>query len=144
MIEKLQSQPPSQTDTGVLIFLLHCQLRGDCPQQKQELLDAFVAALTKSGGDVHLMSAYADFAYLELGDAALAERMLRGVVASKPMVPVYHANLIKLLIATGQFAAAEQALVPLKALNRFGSLDTMIAELQTQIEEGKNTVSGVP
>jgi hypothetical protein len=144
IVQKLQDRPPAQTDIEGLIFLFRCQLRGDCPTQKQELLDAFLAALTTSGGNVNLMSAYADFAYDELDDKELAERMLREVVQTKPTVPVYHANLIKLLILTGQFDAAESALIPLKALNRAGSLDTMIADLQAQIEMAKSTAPQPP
>ena len=144
LIQKVQDHPPAQSDVDVLIFLFHCQLRGDCPTQKQELLDAFVAALTTSGGNVNLMSAYADFAYVELDDKELAERMLREVVATKPNVPVYRANLIKLLILTRQFDAARVDLVSLEALNHAGSLDTMIADLQTQLNAAENAPPDAP
>jgi protein O-mannosyl-transferase len=144
IVQKLRDHPPAQTEIDALIFLSRCQLRGDCPTQKKELLDAFLAALTTSGGNVNLMSAYADFAYDELDDNALAERMFREVVQNKPTVPVYHANLINLLLATGQFDAAESALIPLKALNRAGSLDTMITDLQAKIQVAKNAAQRAP
>jgi hypothetical protein len=144
IVQKLEDRPPAQSDIDVLIFLFHCQLRGDCPSQKKELLDAFLAALTTSGGNVNLMSAYADFAFDELDDKELAERMLREVVVIKPTVPVYHANLISLLILTGQLDAAESALGALKALNHAGSLDAMIADLQAQIEAAKAATPVTP
>lgn len=137
IVKKLQAHAPSQTDVSVLVFLFHCQLRGECPPQKQELFDAFTAALTTSEGNVNLMSAYADFAFRELDDRALAEQMYREVIATKPQVPVYRANLVRFLIAIEQFDAAESALAGLDGLNRLGSLDPMIAALKTELAAAK-------
>ncbi|MGH8122363.1 MAG: tetratricopeptide repeat protein [Rudaea sp.] len=144
IIEKLHDRAPSQTDIGAISFLFHCQLRGDCPVQKQELLDVFTTALTKSQGDVYLMSAYADFALTELGDAALSERMFRDVVEAKPQVPVYRSNLVRFLIATRQFDAAETAISELAPLNHLGSLDAMIAELKTTLAAAKVAPTAPP
>ncbi len=133
IIEKLHDRAPSQSDIGAISQLFHCQLHGECPMQKQELLDVFTTALTKSQGNVYLMSAYADFALMELGDAALSERMFRDVVAAKPQVPVYRANLVRFLIATRQFDAANAAISGLTSLNHLGSLDPMISKLKAEL-----------
>jgi len=130
LTDDLREQPPSQQDIGALHFLLHAQLRGDCPVQRQELLNAFTAALARSDGEVNLVSAYADFAYLELGDPQLAERMFRYVVQSRPTVPVYRENLIKFLIVMRRFDEARHEIDALGALNRYGSLDNDIAQLR--------------
>lgn len=133
IVEKLRNRTPTQADIGSVIFLFRCQQRRSCPVQKQELLDVFMAALAKSGGDVNLMSAYADFALQELGDPALAERMFREVTAARPQVPVYRENLIRFLVATRQFDAAETELARLTPLNYAGSLDSTIAELKKML-----------
>ena len=139
--KKLQERAPSQTDIDAVIFLSRCQMRGDCQTQKQEMLDVFAAALDKSQGNVNLMAAYSDFALNELGDAALAERMSREVVATKPQVPLYRANLVRLLIATRQFDAAEAAITELTALNHLGSLDSMIAALKADLGTARSAAS---
>ena len=137
MEEKLQSQPPSQTDVNALEFLYHAQLRGDCPVEKQELLNAFTAALSKSNGDLNLTSAYAEFALSELGDVALAERMFTDVVERRPTVPVYRENLVRFLAVTGQFDRAQAELDALKKLNYYDSLDREIDELAHVIENAR-------
>ncbi|MDR3387000.1 MAG: hypothetical protein P4L92_08095 [Rudaea sp.] len=137
IIRKLNDRAPTQTDIAVVIFLFHCQVDGDCPEQKQEMLDTFTAALVRSNGNINLMSAYADFALRELGDAALAERMSRDVVAAKPQIPVYRANLVRMLISTHQFDAAEQALSGLAALDHLGSLDVLIASLKAELASAR-------
>lgn len=144
ILAKLRDRSPSQTDIDSVIFLFRCQQRGDCPKQKQEMLDTFIAALTKSQGNVGLISAYADFALMELGDAALAERMSRDVVAAKPQVPVYRANLAHLLIATRQFDAAKTTISELDSLNHLGSLDTAIAKLKAELVTAMAVVPDTP
>lgn len=141
IVSKLEQNPPSQTDIDSIVFLFHCQLGGDCPPQKQELLDAFTTALSKSGGNVYLTAAYADFAFNELGDVVLAERMFRAALAARPQVPVYHSNLIVFLIATKQFDAADSAMLQLAALNRFGSLDSMLEQLRTRLAAARNATN---
>jgi hypothetical protein len=139
--EKLRSRTPSQTDIDSVIFLFRCQLRGECPHQPQELFDAFTAGLTTAPGNVYLLGAYADFAYLEMRDAALAERVSREVVASKPQVPVYRSNLIRLLIVTHQFDKAQTELAALQQLDKLGSIDAMIAGLETELEAATNAAA---
>ncbi|MDE2084770.1 MAG: hypothetical protein KGI64_07930 [Xanthomonadaceae bacterium] len=131
IIEKLHARAPSQSDIAAIIFLFHCQQDGDCPMQKQELLDVFMAGLERSGGNLNLMSAYSDFALRELGDPVLAERMLRDVVAASPTDPTYTANLVRLLISTRQFEKIPAEIDAMQKLNRFGSLDAEIARLKT-------------
>jgi hypothetical protein len=87
------------------------------------------------------LGAYADFAYLEMRDAALAERVSREVVASKPQVPVYRSNLIRLLIVTRQFDKAATELAALRQLNHLGSIDAMIAKLETELEAATNAAA---
>jgi protein O-mannosyl-transferase len=133
MAQKLRDHAPSQTDIDSVIFLYHCQHDGDCPRQIPELLDVFTAALAKSQGNVNLMSAYGEFALVDLDDRVLAERMYRDAVAAKPQVATYRSNLVVFLIVTGQFDAAQTALAELRDLNKMGALDATIAELDSRL-----------
>lgn len=132
IVAKLHERAPSQSDIAAIIFLFRCQQDGDCPQQKQELLDTFVAGLERSDGNLNLMSAYADFALRELHDDNLAERMSRNVVAAQPSNPIYRENLIRTLISTRQFDKITPEMDALQRLNRLGSLDKDIARLRAQ------------
>lgn len=144
IVAALQESAPSQSDIAAIIFLFHCQQNGDCPVQKQELLNTFVAGLERSGGNLNLMSAYSDFALRELGDAALAERMLRDVVAASPTNPTYAANLVRLLISTRQFDKIPAAIDALQKLNRFGALDVEIAQLKAAAAAAQTSVAPAP
>lgn len=135
IVDKLQKTTPSQTDIQAVLFLHSCQQRGECPLQIRELFDTFTAALTKSQGNITLMAAYADFAFRDLDDPALAERMARDVVAARPQIPEYHANLLLVLIATAQFDKTDPEFATLQQLNHLGSLDTMIAQLRAKLAE---------
>ena len=135
---ELREHAPSQTDIDSLIYLYRCQRRGDCPRQPAELLDAFVAGLAKSQGNVNLMEAYGEFALLELHDATLAEHMYRDVVAIRPQVAVYRANLVEFLIATSRFDEASKTLDELRAMNHLGALDPSIARLEEKLQQARS------
>jgi hypothetical protein len=132
MVAKLRAAPPSQSDIAAIVFLFHCQQRGDCPPQPEPLLAVFLAGLESSGGDLNLKSAYADFALHELGDAELAERMAREVVAAAPADPTYRENLIRVLIASHRFDELPAEFAALEKLNRLGSLDRDLAALRAE------------
>lgn len=137
MTQKLRAHTPSQTDVDAIIFLYRCQQRGDCPRQVPELLGVFVAGLAGSQGNVNLMSAYGEFALLELHDVGLAERMYREAVTARPQVAVYRANLVEFLIATNQLAAAQGALQDLRAMNTLGALDQVISRLEARLQSAR-------
>jgi hypothetical protein len=144
IVEKLHAQAPSQSDIAAIIFLFECQRDGECPAQKQELLDAFTAGLERSGGNLNLMSAYADFALRELGDTALAERLSREVAAAQPGNPVYRENLIRVLISARQFDKIAPEMDALRRLNRLGALDRDIAALQAQEDAARGASGPAP
>jgi protein O-mannosyl-transferase len=138
IVEKLNDRAPTQSDIAAIIFLFHCQLDRVCPQQRQELIDTFIAALERSRGNVNLISAYADFALRELHDVELAESLSREAVAAKPAIPVFRANLIRILISTQQFDKADLELTELQARNQFGSLDSTIADLKNLLAASRS------
>jgi cytochrome c-type biogenesis protein CcmH/NrfG len=108
-------------------------MHGDCPVEKQQLLEAFGTALTRSGGNANLMGAYAEFAFEELDDQELAERMFREAVATNPREATYRINLVHFLIAAGELGAAASEIEKLTALNHLGSLDDIISTLRAQL-----------
>ena len=133
IIDKVNRNVLSLTDIEAIVFLFHCQMRGDCPRQREELLDVFTSALVKTHGNIFLTSAYADFAISELGDAELAIRMARDAIAAKPQMPVYRANLAHILIAAGRLDAADVAIEDLAGMDRAGSLDATVARLRQEL-----------
>ncbi len=137
LIDKLRARAPRQSDIAAVIFLYQCQQRGECAPQREELFAAFTAALERSGGNVNLTSAYADFALRELGDAELAERMAREAVAARPSVAIYRSNLIRILVASGHLDAADTELERLRQLDRFGSLDDTLRQLRAEIDAAR-------
>jgi hypothetical protein len=141
ILRKLEDTPPSQSDIDAIAFLLRCQSHGECPLQTQELLDVFTLALAKSNGNVYLKSAYSDFAFSQLRDPELAERMAREAVAARPQVPTYRANLVHLLIAMRQFDDAEKAIDELATLDRLGSLDAVVAALRARLAAARAAAS---
>ena len=52
--------------------------------------------------------------------------MYRSVVAAKPQVPVYRANLARFLLREGRFDEAAATIRDLSSLSVLGSLDKMI------------------
>jgi hypothetical protein len=141
IIAKLRDNAPSASDVDSLIFLSRCQMHGDCPVEKQPLLEAFGTALTRSGGNANLMGAYAEFAFEELDDQELAERMFREAVATNPSEPTYRVNLVHFLLATGQAEAASTEIQGLTKLNHLGSLDDTLSTLRAQLAAATQTVS---
>ena len=79
-----------------------------------------------------------EFAYEQLHDADLSERMYRSVVAAKPQVPVYRANLARFLLHQGRFDEAAVTIRELSALSVLGSLDKMTAELNQDLDRAKH------
>ena len=82
-----------------------------------------------------------DFAISELGDAELAIRMAREAIAAKPQVPVYRANLARILIAAGRLDAANDAIEDLAAMDRAGSLEAIVARLRQELAAAQAAVS---
>ena len=140
IVDKLHNRAPTQSDVAAIIFLYHCQTGGICPIQTSELLNTFIAGLARSEGNPNLMSAYGEFALRQLGDASLAENMYRGAVTARPQLAVYRENLIEFLIATGQFPKADQELMQLGSLNRFGALDAGLENLRTKLAAARANV----
>ena len=144
IIARLKSHPPSKADVSAVIFLYRCQMDGDCPLQPNEMMATFIAALTRSGGNLNLTSAYAEFASRVLGDGELAERLARDVVAAAPQEATYRANLVRFLIQSHKYDAAATEISKLAKLNRLSSLDSLLATLTRQLAEARARAEAAP
>ncbi len=132
LVGKLESHPPSTTDINALNGLLQCRLQRLCTDT-QPLLDACMAALSRGAPAAPLLSGYADFAMDDLHEPAMAERALRDALAARPDGALYRVKLIRLLRAEHRIPEAQAETAKLRAANRFGELDAMIADLDAQM-----------
>jgi hypothetical protein len=133
MEAKLRKAPPTENDASGLANLTLCQTQDVCPRQVDELGKAFTAAMSHPIPSPRLLSAYGDFAAMELHDNALAESLMRRAVARKPNEAGYRSNLVQFLAAIGRKGDAQDELAKVEAMNRFGSLDARIAMLREAI-----------
>ncbi len=132
---KLQRSPPSESDIVGLRALLRCQIRGLCTNQKKQLMEAFLAALSHPHPRAPLLAAYADFAAVRMNDNALAEQLLGDAIATEPNEPLYRSNLVRILIAEGKLDRARETLAGIEKLNHWGSLDEMLETLRRQLAD---------
>ncbi len=134
IIHKLRRYPPEQADIDALTRLMDCEADKVCPRQTKQLFSAFVAAIFNSRGSPALLVAYARFAADELGDLELAERMARKAISLDPDTARWRMNLIRYLILSKRWEAAQEQLAKLQRLNHIGFLDQVIAEFERQLD----------
>jgi tetratricopeptide (TPR) repeat protein len=134
MIGKLKARKSTVQDESSLEQLSSCQTTGECDLPKQRMLDAFLAALAHPNPSARLLNMYGMYAWEELGDHALAVRMLQEAVATNPREPAYHVTLVRMLTDMGHTNEARQALRDLQSFNLAGHMDEGIATLTTRLE----------
>lgn len=135
ILRKSRMGPPSKTDIQAIAFLSRCMSRSICPNQPQQMQTVFLAAMDASSNNPELLSAYADYAYRKLNDGQLADRLGTEAVTRSPAVPTYRYNLVRLLLATGHVDEARQQMAILRTMNRWGSLDREIGELNVLLHK---------
>ncbi len=115
LTEKLAQQPPSAESISALESLSTCQHQGDCPEQTQALLSAFLAALGHPAPSGRLLAAYGTFAANQLGDYALAEQALSDALLQLPDVSSIRINLVKIMLLEGKADRAREVLATIDA-----------------------------
>lgn len=138
MIAKLKAHPVTSIDVSALTALLTCVERKVCPRDIDHLRRAYEAASSHPGGYAQLLSGYAKFALVYLGDLDLAGKLYRDAVDRSPSHSVPRANLVMFLIRTGEFEQAEIALEDLRKLNYLNRLDAEIADLQRSLDVARS------
>lgn len=130
MADKLRRNPITQEDISALESLMHCQQNADCPPDHEHLHAAFEAAMSHANPSARLQSVYGDFAGSELNDEALAEKLMRGAVASSNGDPVYEYNLLRVLMRRGKKDDARDLIVKINLMELTSDLRTEVLEIR--------------
>lgn len=134
---KLAVRKPSVQDESALGSLANCLGQGLCHFDAQRLTHAFIVGLSHPNPTARLQAMYSDYASVTLHDLTLAVRMIRGSTEAAPREPAYRQSLAGLLIATGDYAGAEDQLRILQTQNVAGALDGDIAALRRRLDTAK-------
>lgn len=129
MIAKLKTRPAGVQDESSLSALTQCARESHCDLPQNRMVEAFTAALTHPSPSARLLASYGDYAWNEMHDRDLGERMTEEAIKAKPQEPAYQITLIRMLVAQGRIAQARQALKQMEPLNVGGRLNTSIVEL---------------
>jgi hypothetical protein len=144
MIAKLQSRPPTTADIGALGALFLCQAKNACPRDFDKMRVAFEAAMKWPRPDGVLLANYGAFAQNALKDIPLAEKEFRASLDRAPNEPLTHANLIRLLVDEDRIDEAQAQLQALGKLNHLGSLDALVSELESKIQNARSHRTALP
>lgn len=140
ILAKLRTPPVTITDASAITFLYRCMQHGDCQKQVPQMHAVLEAAVPSSGHNPDILAVYADFAFLELHDTALAERLDRDAIQRNPRAPTYRINLVTLLLVSGQPDKAAIELQALATMNHGGELDPDLHRLQDDLARVRSAV----
>lgn len=107
MQHKLATQPLTVQDVEALNKLNSCMLQGACEFPANEMVQSFLSALQHTPPDTRILSIYASYAFNVLHDSTLALDLARDAVKEKPTDMQVRANMLVLLVASGQREQAE-------------------------------------
>jgi protein O-mannosyl-transferase len=130
MIAKLKAHKPGVQDESSLGALTQCARENRCDLPQERMMESFMAALAHPGPSARLLATYGDYAWNVLNDPSLGERMTEEAIKTSPNEPAYQITLIRMLIAQGRKAEAEQALRNLNSLNIGGRLNQDLSALR--------------
>ncbi|HVC37381.1 MAG TPA: hypothetical protein VNF46_03155 [Gammaproteobacteria bacterium] len=137
--EILLSHPVTVQETTSLDSLVNC-LPTDCQTlapTANVLLQAAFQSAQRNGPNPDLWVIYSN--YLTFTGHPLNQVIAAMAQAAQlaPQMPQYKINLAKAYIVTGDFTAAQAQIQQLSRLNKFGSLDLDIKELNTNLAAGR-------
>jgi protein O-mannosyl-transferase len=130
MIAKLTAHKPGVQDESSLGALTQCAHEQHCDLPKQRMMQAYMAALAHPDPSARMLAMYGDYAWNELDDHALGERMTAEAIKVAPGEPAYRITLVRMLVAQRRVDEARAALHGLQALDVGGSLDASVDELR--------------
>lgn len=130
MIAKLTAHKPGVQDESSLGALTQCAHEQHCDLPKQRMMQAYMAALAHPDPSARMLAMYGDYAWNELDDHALGERMTAEAIKVAPGEPAYRITLVRMLVAQGRVDEARAALHGLQALDVGGSLDASVDGLR--------------
>jgi len=130
----LASRPISVDDLGALESLSDCQRKGECTPQVQELLSAYLAALSHPGPSPGLLANYGAFCANALHDYPLGVEVTREALALRPGSVEYRIELSEIEILNGDASSALAVLESLKAAHLNQEQTARAANLKHSIE----------
>jgi len=107
MQNKLVTQQLSVQNVEALKKLSDCAAQAECEFPPNEMVQSFVAALQHTPPDTRILAIYASYAFNVLHDSKLALNLARDAVKEQPQDLQIRANLLALLVASGQREQAE-------------------------------------
>lgn len=150
MAQRLRTRPISASDQQGLVALVQCQNADNChfpSSAMQSLFDAALANLRlrqDASAYANILTDYGNF--LGTGshkDLQKSRMLMQKAADAVPSEPQYQINVAVLDIALQDPVQAERDLQKVQALNRLGSLDATIADLQKRIDALKPPPAGI-
>lgn len=129
---RLRQGPIGAQEISALGSLTFCARDGSCRFPRDAMLASFLAAL-EHGPEPSLLALYGDYALNVLHDHRLALRLWREAVALRPGEPQYRANVVKLLIALGQYAPAREEIHRIRRTGRLGQNEALARQLEVRL-----------
>lgn len=133
MVAQLKAQRPGVQDESSLLALVQCARAGECPLPRARMVAAFDAALAHPDPSARLLASYSEYLWNVLGDHAGGQAMAERAVQAAPGEPAYRITLARMLLISGDAAAARRQLQALRGLNIGGRLDDDIGNLARRI-----------
>lgn len=134
MHDRLQQGPISAQDLGALNAMTSCEISGHCHFPPRRMLALFMAALSH-GDRAELLNIYGNYALNVLQDWPLAEQLWTRAREVSPGIAQYRINLIKLLIAKGDWAKAEREIAELRTLGRLGETQAAADAMERRLRD---------
>ncbi|WP_266181034.1 hypothetical protein [Dyella humicola] len=139
MIAKLRSRKPGVQDESSLIALVHCMHEAQCDLPKSRMSAAFQAAISHPDPSARILAAYGEFAWNELSDAGLGEKMMTAATKVAPSEAAYRITLFHMYVSEKKFDEARRQLGNLQDLNMGGYLDKELAGLRDLLPSSDNS-----
>jgi hypothetical protein len=131
---KLRDRPIGPQETSALAAMTDCAIALRCPFPQGRMIELYLAAL-HSGEHAEVMNIYGNYALNVLHDHQLTRRLWLRAIQLSPNIVQYRVNLIRFLIAQGQFTEARQGIEALRRMGRLGQNQATAASLENMIPD---------
>lgn len=134
LIAKLKARRAGAQDEGSLEALEKCAEEKKCVLDQNQMLLAFMTALSQPKPSARLIAIYGGYAWNVMADRALGQNMFAEAVRIAPSQAPYRITLAKMLIVQGHQKEADQQIKALIKMNVGGRLNDELARL-SQLRE---------
>jgi protein O-mannosyl-transferase len=135
--DRYASMPIAAEQLGALAALTDCSVKNLCAFPADKMIRVFSAALSR-GDNAEVLNIYGSYALNGLHDLPLTIRLWKEALRLRPSEAQYHANLIRLWIATGDFQSAEAEIRALEGLGQFGQNQALANRLRAEVATARN------